>query len=103
MENEKKKCINIFFQNFPVAGTKEKKIWSRNLKWATAHFSIGWAGRRARGKARAQGAQGRWVWRPAVGAHGRGEHWRGARGRGARGVRKAHGSDMRGARGRRAA
>ena len=85
----RKKMYKYFFQNFPVARTKGKKIWSRNLKWATAHFSTGWAGRRACGTAR---AQGRWAWRHAVRAHRRGEHWRRACGRGERGAWGAKGA-----------
>ena len=57
-----------FFQNFPVAGTREKNNWSRNLKWTIAHLSTGWAGCgasvqargwRARAGAGAGGAYGR--------------------------------------------
>ena len=37
---------------------RKKKYWSKNLKWATAHLSTGWARRRARCTAR---VQGRWA------------------------------------------
>ena len=73
----KKKIINNF--------------WNKNLKWATTHLSIGWAGRRARGTVRAQARarHGRWGGRQA--------------GAGERACRRAGRSGVAGARGARAA
>ena len=89
---KKKICINNFFLEFSSSWKQgKKKYWSRNLKWATAHLSTGWAGRRARDTARGQ-ACGRHGRRDAgrVGARALGRqagrrgrrHW-GARGTGA--------------------
>ena len=43
MKNEKK-----IFKIFQQLELRKKKFWSKNLKWATAHLSTSWAGRRAR-------------------------------------------------------
>ena len=65
MENEKKKiCINIFFQYFPVVGTKKKKIGAKpEMGYCPFEYWLGWAQSAWRGTgAGALGAQGRGRW-----------------------------------------
>ena len=59
MENGKYIYIKKILEFSSSWKQRKKKYWSRNLKWATAHLSIGWAGRKARGTARAQGSWAR--------------------------------------------
>ena len=90
----KEKKIGVYFY-FSVAVTNEKKINEKkmvqNLKWATAHLSIGWAlGTRARGAAG----------RGGVGTSAGGEGQTDAQGvTGARGTASARGLEGEGARG----
>ena len=69
---------------------KKKIYWSKNLKWATAHLSTGWAGRNA--CCTGAGALGAWARALALGRAGLGV---GARGRG----RQAAGATARAASG----